>query len=258
MMTITHTTVAVSLVAIFIAFSYGRCIHTFKKRHLFYSLVISFVISIGAVIAISMVHSMCLNLGICEKTRDTNIYDMLVPIIIFPVFFIPILMGYSWKSSNVEFDNNLVYTDIDKIEMFESEYKVKLPKEYIDYFGTNSSFVVKLPPCHSEATEFYFGEGFYEIGKFSNLDRNEENSLFNSSYLVDTWDLPEKLVPIDGDGSTWLALDYRNSSTNPKVVVIETDGYESLVVAKTFKEFTQSLLAYESVYDADGQIIYNG
>jgi hypothetical protein len=183
---------------------------------------------------------------------------MFIPVIIFPVFLIPILMGYSWRSSNVEVDNSLVCTDIEKIKMFESEYKVALPKEYIDYIGTNNSLVVKLPPCHSEATEFYFGEGFYEIGKFSNLDRNEENSLFNSSYLVDTWGLPEKLVPIDGDGSTWLALDYRNSSTNPKVVVIETGGCETLVVAKTFKEFTQLLLTYESVFDADGNIIYNG
>ncbi|WP_156481495.1 SMI1/KNR4 family protein [Microbulbifer thermotolerans] len=61
---------------------------------------------------------------------------------------------------------------------------------------------------------------------------------------------------LEGDSHTWLALDYSDSLTDPKVIVTETDDGNSLVVANTFKEFLSSLLQYEEVYDLDGNIIY--
>lgn len=157
-----------------------------------------------------------------------------------------------------EVDNYRVYSTEEKIEKFEDEYDVKLPPEYVQYAGASSIGVVKLPPCDSISTQLYFGEGFYVIGSFAGIEPDGyASSIFDSAYLTKEWGLPEKLVLIEGDGHTWLALDYRESKTDPKVIVIESDEGKSLLVANTFKDFVQSVLPYESVYDSNGNLIYN-
>ena len=155
-----------------------------------------------------------------------------------------------------EVDNYRVYTKEELIEIFEKENAIKLPEEYIKYAGTNDSWVVKLPQSDTGSLKFYFGEEFYEIGGFSGLDKNKYRSVFDSASLVKEWNLPLKLVLIDGDGHTWLALDYRSCDKDPKVILIESDEGNSLVVANSFKELVLSLLPYESVYDRSGNIIY--
>lgn len=156
-----------------------------------------------------------------------------------------------------EVDNYRVYSIEEKITMFEDEYGVKLPPEYLKYASTDCSGVVKLPPCDNYWTQFYFGESFYNFGKLANIEPNRYGaSLFDSASLAEEWGLPKKLVLIEGDGHTWLALDYRESNTSPKVIVIESDEGNHLEVAPTFEEFVQSILPYESVYDSDGNVIY--
>ncbi len=83
-----------------------------------------------------------------------------------------------------EVENYRIYTTEEKIHKFENEYGVKLPHEYIQYAGTCDSLVVKLPSCNSDSTQYYFGDGFYEIGKFSSLEPDECGSIFNSAGLV--------------------------------------------------------------------------
>jgi hypothetical protein len=156
-----------------------------------------------------------------------------------------------------EIENYRMSTVEEQIEIFEKETGFKLPVEYKGYIGTNDSWVVKLPPCHSETTEYYFGEGFWEIAEFAGVNPDEHGSVFNSEYLSETWGLPKNLVLLDGDGHTWLALDYRESNVEPKVMVIESDECETLLVSNTFKEFIQHLLPYDSVYNSNGDVIYN-
>lgn len=155
-----------------------------------------------------------------------------------------------------EVENYREYTSEERIQIFESKYGFKLPDQYIKFAGTNDAWVVKLPPCDTNSTKYYFGEGFYEIGEFSGLNPDKYCSIFDSAGLVKEWELPTQLVLIYGDGHTWLALDYRCSDTEPKVIVIESDEFNYLVVANNFNDFVKSLLPYESVYDDDGNIIH--
>lgn len=157
-----------------------------------------------------------------------------------------------------EVENYRVDTPEKRIKIFEMKHGFRLPLGYNKYAGTNDSWVVKLPPCDTDSTKYYFGEGFYVIGGFFGLDPDKYPSIFESADLVDEWGLSKKLVLIDGDGHTWLALDYRDSDLEPKVIVIESDESNYLVVANNFNDFVQSLLPYESVYDTDGNIVYNG
>ena len=155
-----------------------------------------------------------------------------------------------------EIENYRVYTPEQRIGIFEKENGVKLPGEYIKFAGTKRSWVVMLPPCDADSTKYYFSDGFYELGELFGVEPDKHRSIFNSPGLVSEWKLPKELVLIDGDGHTWLALDYRDSKTEPKVIVIESDSSNFLVVANNFDDFVQALLPYESVYDIDGNVIY--
>lgn len=155
-----------------------------------------------------------------------------------------------------EVENYKVYTTEDALLYFEEKYGVTLPKEYVSLSDSEGTKVVKLPPCETASLKYYFGEGFYEIGAFASVDPNAENSIHRFISLGIEWGLPSTFIPLEGDGHTWLVLDYSDSRTEPRVVVVETDDGNSLVVANTFNEFISSLLQYEEVYDLDGNIIY--
>lgn len=63
-------------------------------------------------------------------------------------------------------------------------------------------------------------------------------SLLDAPYLVEEWGLPAGVVPISGDGPTWVALDYRGKG-EPAVVWLE-DGRE-LALAPDFRSFVEGL-----------------
>jgi len=154
-----------------------------------------------------------------------------------------------------EIENYRVYTSEEALKYFTEQYGFILPEEYVRLFDSEGTKVVKLPPCENKTIKYYFGEGFHAIGAFASIDPNSENSIYNTMSSGREWGLPSTYVPLDGDGHTWLVLDYSDSSAAPKVIVTETGGGNSLVVANTFNEFLSRLLQYEEVYDLDGNVI---
>ena len=156
-----------------------------------------------------------------------------------------------------EVKNYKVYTTEEALLHFEEKYGFILPKEYVLLSNSKETQVVKLPTCENETLEYYFGEGFYEVGTFASVDPNAEYSIHSFISAGREWGLPSAYVPLEGDGHTWLALDYSDSSIEPRVVVTETDGGNSLVVANSFSEFISGLLRFEEVYDFDGNVIYS-
>ena len=54
---------------------------------------------------------------------------------------------------------------------FARESGFTLPAAYLDYAGRSGSWMVRVPPAQSESLNGYFGDGFYEIGQFFDLDR---------------------------------------------------------------------------------------
>mgnify|MGYP000966082050 CR=1 FL=1 len=156
-----------------------------------------------------------------------------------------------------EVEDYRIYTSEEALNLFKEKYGFTLPEEYIKLSESEEKKVVKLPPCKDEDLEYYFGDGFYEIGTLASVDPNSEYSIYSSISSGREWGLPKTYVPLEGDGHTWLALDYGDSLTEPKVIVTETDKGNSLVVANTFNEFVSNLLQYEEVYDLDGNVIYS-
>jgi hypothetical protein len=110
-----------------------------------------------------------------------------------------------------------------------------------------------------EELRYYLGEGFWGIHSMPGI-AGSSGSPFNLKYMLSLakeWELPENVVPLDGDGHTWVALDYRDPSTpEPTVIFIESEHRRSFVLATSFEEFLERLIPYHEVYDPDGNIIY--
>ena len=153
---------------------------------------------------------------------------------------------------NTHTDKNYrVYTDEECIELFERENNLKLPLKLKDYAGKKEVYCINLPRCNFKTTQYYFGDGYYTFQEFYEVQPNTSASIFDSTYLIKEWGLPDNLVLLAGDGHTWLALDYRHTRNSPEVIVIESDKCQSLVVSKNFDEFIDSLVLYVDVYGED-------
>lgn len=149
-----------------------------------------------------------------------------------------------------------VYSIEESFEYFKDKYGFSLPEEYVLFQAIEHGSVFKLPESDNRSTNYYFGEDFYTTGDIANVNPNADYSIYDSASSGWEWDLPESYIAIEGDGHTWMALDYSSSTVNPSVVVVETDDGNSLKVAESLKELLSCLLRYEDVYDTDGNIIY--
>ncbi|WP_419810339.1 SMI1/KNR4 family protein [Bacterioplanoides sp.] len=156
-----------------------------------------------------------------------------------------------------EVKNYRVYSTDEAFNYFKEKYGFNLPKEYISLQEVEHGSTFKLPPSNSQCIQYYFGEDFYVTGDIAKVDPNADYSIYDSANSGWEWGVPDYCIAIEGDGHTWLALDYSASSKSPSVVVIETDDNNSLTVATSFSDFVSALLPYEDVYDIDGNIIYN-
>lgn len=144
-----------------------------------------------------------------------------------------------------------VVSEKEAIKLFEEMHGLLLPSRLSEYWELSGDWVVKLPPCTSKRMEYFFGDGFLCL----NSGVSDHNSLHDSPALVEEWDLPLEIVLLEGDGHTWLALDYRKRRDEPEVIVIESEERGSLIIASSFSEFMDSLIPYDTVYDSDGTII---
>ncbi|WP_342489927.1 SMI1/KNR4 family protein [Bacillus sp. FSL M8-0049] len=77
----------------------------------------------------------------------------------------------------------------------------------------------------------------------------EDEGIMDSAYLIKEWELPEGLVLINGDGHTWVAMDYRKTKENPSIHYFDVEMEEDFKLADSFDEFIEGL--YTAEYTAD-------
>lgn len=63
-----------------------------------------------------------------------------------------------------------------------------------------------------------------------------KSSIRDTEPLCAEWGLPKGLVLLQGDGHTWLALDYRESEVEPPVIQIDSETKGVLRVVSTFTD----------------------
>ncbi|MEK5305986.1 SMI1/KNR4 family protein [Bacillus sp. FSL M8-0326] len=77
----------------------------------------------------------------------------------------------------------------------------------------------------------------------------EGEGIMDSAYLIKEWELPEGLVLINGDGHTWVAMDYRKTKENPAIHYFDVEMEEDFKLADSFDEFIEEL--YTAEYSVD-------
>lgn len=79
----------------------------------------------------------------------------------------------------------------------------------------------------------------------------EDEGIMDSAYLIKEWELPEGLVLINGDGHTWVAMDYRKTKENPAIHYFDVEMEEDFKLADSFDEFIEGLYTAEYTVDEE-------
>ncbi|MCY7479859.1 MULTISPECIES: SMI1/KNR4 family protein [Bacillus] len=79
----------------------------------------------------------------------------------------------------------------------------------------------------------------------------EDEGIMDSAYLIKEWELPEGLVLINGDGHTWVAMDYRKTKENPSIHYFDVEMEEDFKLADSFDEFIEGLYTAEYTVDEE-------
>ncbi|MFE0305379.1 SMI1/KNR4 family protein [Bacillus altitudinis] len=79
----------------------------------------------------------------------------------------------------------------------------------------------------------------------------EGEGIMDSAYLIKEWELPEGLVLINGDGHTWVAMDYRKTKENPPIHYFDVEMEEDFKLADSFGEFIEGLYTVEYTVDEE-------
>ena len=147
------------------------------------------------------------------------------------------------------------------VEQVERILGVRLPLSYVNLMrerngGYLEPRLLRVGVTLPEKFKGYISHGHLGVASIAGLNTapDTSGSLTQSSYMIDEWDLPCGLVLLDGDGHTWIALDYRETNEAPAVVFVLAGQSECLKLADNFGEFLQKLVPYEDVYDLDGNL----
>ena len=128
-----------------------------------------------------------------------------------------------------------------RLAQFKQMFGFQIPLSYLEFADKICELVFHAPPPINEASELYLGNGLYQVGDCISVDPCSGDSIFDNDELVEKWGLPYSLVLFAGDGFTWLALDYRTSKVQPKVVFSDTSSGDIIVIADNFNEFVKAL-----------------
>ncbi|MBD3861274.1 SMI1/KNR4 family protein [Bacillus sp. 28A-2] len=79
----------------------------------------------------------------------------------------------------------------------------------------------------------------------------EDDGIMESEYLIKEWDLPKGLILINGDGHTWVAMDYRKTKENPPIHYFDLEMEEDFKLADSFDELIKGLYTVEYIVDEE-------
>lgn len=136
------------------------------------------------------------------------------------------------------------------IEDVEALLSVQLPETYkkmiLEQNGGTLALNAYPSPKNTDWGSFVKVEAIRGIGK--------ENGILESDYFINEWNLPKDLILLDGDGHSWIGLDYRQKKENPPVVFIDTERDQLFELASNFDVFLNGLTSIDDTSSSYGDI----
>ncbi|MED1529094.1 SMI1/KNR4 family protein [Bacillus pumilus] len=151
-----------------------------------------------------------------------------------------------------EIDEESYYTlkkiNAEGIAKAEKKLGVTLPDTYKKLIlEQNGGYTVHnaFPTTHSNS----WAEDHIQFNHLLGIAEGE--GIMDSAYLIKEWELPEGLVLINGDGHTWVAMDYRKTKENPAIHYFDVEMEEDFKLADSFDEFIEGLYTVEYTIDEE-------
>lgn len=152
-----------------------------------------------------------------------------------------------------EIDDEGYYTlkkiTAEEVAKAEKKLGITLPDTYKKLIlEQNGGYIVHnaFPTTHSNS----WAEDHIQFNHLLGIAEGE--GIMDSAYLIKEWELPEGLVLINGDGHTWVAMDYRKTKENPAIHYFDVEMEEDFKLADSFDEFIQGL--YTAEYTVDEEV----
>lgn len=137
--------------------------------------------------------------------------------------------------------------DIEKVEELLS---IQLPETYkkiiLEQNGGTLALNAYPSPKNTDWGSFVKVEAIRGIG--------EENGILESDYFINEWNLPKDLILLDGDGHSWIGLDYRQKKENPPIVYMDTERDQLFELASNFDVFLNGLTSIDDTSSSYGDI----
>ncbi|EDW22746.1 SMI1/KNR4 family protein [Bacillus pumilus] len=140
-----------------------------------------------------------------------------------------------------------------KIAKAEKKLGVILPDTYKKLIlEQNGGYIVHnaFPTSHPNS----WAEDHIQFNHLLGIAKDE--GIMDSEYLIEEWELPKGLVLINGDGHTWVAMDYRKTKENPPIHYFDVETEEDFKLADSFDEFIEGLYTVEYTADEEDETEY--
>ncbi|MCD8510879.1 MAG: SMI1/KNR4 family protein [Bacillus sp. (in: Bacteria)] len=129
------------------------------------------------------------------------------------------------------------------VKIAEDKLGIKLPDSYINILNQqNGGYIIFN--AHPTNIPTSWADDHVKVDHILGIGIGKEKGILESEYLIKEWGLPHNIVPISGDGHSWIALDYRNSKTGPPVIFIDVEQNQEIRLAKNFEGFISGLVDY--------------
>ncbi|MCL1950600.1 MAG: SMI1/KNR4 family protein [Turicibacter sp.] len=133
----------------------------------------------------------------------------------------------------------------EKILKVENELAVNLPITYLELLKKKNGGRLYTPMLLDNVfqTDELIGDTEeVQIEYFLGVSDKNCEGILQSKFLIQEWELPNKIVLFSGDGHWWLAFDYRNhNGSNPPIVYLDSDYAMDEIVANSFDELIKKL-----------------
>ena len=152
-----------------------------------------------------------------------------------------------WEASNDEYVLQPLKDEI--VKKAEELFNVTLPSSYIAILKQQNG---GQPICnaHPSPVPTVWGETFVIVEHIKGI--GTKNGILENDYFIKEWELPQGLILFNGDGHTWLAFDYRNTTSEPPIVYVDVDVEQPIQIADSFEEFLKNLYPENEEFDFEG------
>ena len=157
-----------------------------------------------------------------------------------------------WKRDE-ENSNVLNPIGISRIKEVEHQLGVLLPTLYVEMILEQNGGEIIYNACPSPVPTVW-GEKYVKVDSIMGIE--EDGGILVSDQYINEWGMPKNLILLNGDGHTWIALDYRKNKEFPSVIFIDNEREQIIELALNYESFIKKLMTVEeSDFDVNVEIV---